>query len=61
MADPLFVRPATNRRDSDFTLLAGSPAVDSAGPELTPKTDLVGTARPQGAGADRGAFEWKAP
>lgn len=58
-ADPRLALPATNRADGDFSLLPGSPAIDSAGAELTPKTDFSGQPRVQGKGADRGAFEFK--
>ncbi len=55
-ADPLFRLPSTNRQAADFSLLPGSPAIGTAGPELVPKTDLAGTPRPPGK-ADRGAFQ----
>jgi len=38
-------------------LLAGSPAIDAADAAASPATDQRGTARPQGAGHDIGAFE----
>jgi nitrous oxidase accessory protein NosD len=37
--------------------LAGSPAIDSGDPSGAPPVDLVGTARPQGNGVDRGVFD----
>jgi hypothetical protein len=58
IADPMFVRAATHRIDGDFRLKSGSPAIDSAGSELTPRTDLDGKPRPFGVRPDRGAYEW---
>jgi hypothetical protein len=53
--DPKLVNAAAN----DFHLTAGSPLID-AGTTLTDVTvDLDGTARPQGAGYDIGAFEYR--
>jgi CSLREA domain-containing protein len=40
-----------------FELQAGSPAVDSANPDLCAGIDQWGVIRPQGAGCDRGAVE----
>lgn len=40
-----------------FPLLEGSPAIDAADDEYCPETDIIGTARPQGAGCDIGAYE----
>ncbi len=42
---------------SDFHLLASSPAIDAGTATEAPATDLDGTARPQGAGIDLGAYE----
>ncbi len=53
-AAQLFVNPAGN----DYHLLAGSPAIDAATSTSTPATDIEGTARPQGAGFDIGAYEF---
>ena len=53
-ADPLF-RYAEN---GDFRLLEGSPAINVAYKKYTPGDDYSGTPRPQGRGADLGAFEF---
>ena len=53
LSDPLFV-------DSDgrnLHVLGGSPALGYSLPLWTPATDNEGSARPQGGGADSGAFE----
>jgi parallel beta-helix repeat protein len=49
-ADPLFT-------DSAYHLAASSPAVDWSNPGFVFSPDLDGTARPQGAAADSGAYE----
>lgn len=41
----------------DFRPARGSYLVDAADPALAPRTDILGTARPQGAGPDIGAYE----
>jgi hypothetical protein len=53
--DPRFV----NAAGGDFHLMAGSPAIDAADPAATEAADFDGTMRPQGAGRDVGAFEYK--
>jgi hypothetical protein len=53
--DPRFVDAA----HGDFHLMAGSPAIDAADSAATLSTDFDGTTRPQGAGRDLGAFEYK--
>jgi parallel beta-helix repeat protein len=50
----LFSDPAAG----DLTLHAGSPAIDAGVANNAPATDLEGTARPQGAGIDVGAYEY---
>jgi hypothetical protein len=54
-ANPLFVNAAAG----DFHLMALSPAIDAADSAATEATDFDGTARPQGAKRDVGAFEYK--
>jgi hypothetical protein len=45
--------------NGDYHLLPGSPAIDAADPAATNANDFDGTARPQGARSDLGAFEYK--
>jgi hypothetical protein len=53
-SDPLFADP-----DSlDFSLRAGSPAIDTATSEGAPMTDIEGHGRPCGNGVDMGAHEF---
>jgi hypothetical protein len=54
-ADPQFV----NKTAGDFHLAPTSPAIDTADPSATELVDFDGTARPQGAKRDIGAFEYK--
>jgi hypothetical protein len=49
----VFVNPSGN----DYHLKSGSPAIDAGTPTHAPSTDIKGTARPQGAGYDMGAYE----
>jgi hypothetical protein len=53
--DPRFV----NAGSGDFHLMIGSPAIDAADPGSTVSTDYDSVMRPQGAGRDLGAFEYK--
>ena len=39
----------------------GSPAIDTANPDLAPDTDIDGVKRPQGAAFDVGPFEYQEP
>jgi hypothetical protein len=55
VAAPSFV----NRIAADFHLMSDSPAIDHADPAATEMIDYDGTARPQGAARDIGAFEYK--
>jgi hypothetical protein len=54
--DPLFVSPAFGA-DGDYHVQTGSPAINNGTATGAPSTDLEGTARPQGAGHDIGAYE----
>jgi hypothetical protein len=53
--DPLFVNPAAR----DFHLQAGSPAIDKGIPVSGLLQDPDGVSRPQGAGWDVGAYEYR--
>jgi hypothetical protein len=53
--NPLFVNAPV-----DFSLKAGSPAIDKGLATLAPPTDFIGTIRPQGAAYDIGAYEYAA-
>ncbi len=50
----VFASPDTG----DLSLRAGSPAIDVGDPDDAPSVDVLGTARPQGAGFDLGAYEY---
>ena len=55
--NPLF----TNAASGDFSLQSGSPAKDTGLASIAPGTDFRGTARPQDAGPEIGAFEIPPP
>ena len=52
--NPLLINPTTN-----FNISSNSPAIGAGSGTLAPSTDYVGTSRPQGAGYDIGAYEYK--
>ena len=43
----------------DLHLRAGSPAIDAGSATLAPSSDRDGIGRPQGAGFDLGAYEFR--
>lgn len=53
--NPMFASPATN----DYHLEAGSRAIDAADALPSVTNDIDGTLRPQGAGYDIGAYEYR--
>ncbi|WP_210519260.1 right-handed parallel beta-helix repeat-containing protein [Hymenobacter terricola] len=57
VADPQFVSPGTDPFGSDFTLNAGSPAIDRGVNNLLSATDLAGNPRVAGSLPDLGAYE----
>lgn len=52
-SNPLF----TDAANHDYTLQAGSPAINSGLSTYAPTTDINGVSRPQGTSVDRGAYE----
>jgi hypothetical protein len=52
------VNPVTNTVLGNYTLLAGSPAIDKADGSVAPSTDFFGRTRPQGPEPDIGAVEF---
>ena len=54
-SDPKFVNPGA----FDFSLQAGSPAIDAGGTIPQVPVDINGVARPQGSAFDIGAYEFK--
>jgi hypothetical protein len=57
-ANPSYVNATASTFPAvDLSLLPGSAAIDSGTTTLAPATDFNGTARPQGKGIDRGAYE----
>jgi parallel beta-helix repeat protein len=56
--NPSYVNAAASTLPAvDLSLMLGSAAIDSGTTTLAPATDFNGTARPQGKGIDRGAYE----
>ena len=53
LGDPLFVDASAN----DYHVRAGSPVIDAAFAPYSPRASFEGPFRPQGAGADIGAYE----
>jgi hypothetical protein len=53
--DPGFLDP----QEDDFRLQTHSPAIDRGLFQGSPDVDILGTARPQGAGPDLGAYEFR--
>jgi parallel beta-helix repeat protein len=53
-AASLFVNAAAN----NYALISGAPAIDAGTSTDAPSHDAIGTARPQGAGIDIGAYEF---
>ena len=57
IADPMFVHASINPVDANFSLKAGSPAVDKALAGQSPANDINGKLRPQSIAPDVGAYE----
>jgi parallel beta-helix repeat protein len=53
-AAPQFANPG----EHDLRIALGSPCIDAGSASGAPATDTLGTARPQGAGVDMGAYEY---
>jgi VCBS repeat-containing protein len=53
--DPEFINPSAN----DYRLGDHSPCRDAGTATGAPATDVLGVTRPQGAGIDMGAYEWR--
>jgi hypothetical protein len=59
VADPLFEFASTQLEEANFKLKSGSPAIDKALATQSPTTDVGRGQRPQGAGPDIGAWEFR--
>lgn len=55
--DPQFVTLSTDGSVANFSVKAGSPAIDAGTQTLFPSKDIKGVARPKGASVDCGAYE----
>ena len=58
-ADPLFVNYQAAGTSGDYHLKSSSPAIDRGTASNAPSIDMDGVTRPQGAGIDIGAYEFK--
>jgi hypothetical protein len=56
--EPMFFNPTLDPASWDYRLKSGSPAIDRGSSAGAPADDLDGTARPQGAAVDLGAYEY---
>ncbi len=59
LADPKFVNASIDPSTANFHLSLGSPAIDKGLGSQSAAVDYAGVARPQGAGCDIGAYEYK--
>ena len=55
--DPQFVNGSTNGSMANFSIKAGSPAIDAGTQSLFSAKDITGTPRPKGGSVDCGAYE----
>ncbi len=58
IADPKFVNLSIDPLLANFSLAAGSPAIDGGTQTIFSSKDIKGVARPKGAGVDCGAYEY---
>lgn len=56
--DATYYQLFTDYDNGDFTLKAGSPAIDAGTSTDAPSDDILGNSRPQGSGFDIGAYEY---
>lgn len=55
--DPQFVNLSTEGSVANFSIKAGSPAIDAGTQSIFSPTDIIGVKRPKGASVDCGAYE----